>query len=195
MQRFKRNQILIPFLLATLFYAFYSIQTQATTVYVEGQDFKTYCPNGLGIGFQNDVNKTVTLLVTNGLLNGTNCAITMGKDSGIFSFVALDDADLKITFSVSDVQVSGDQNNTDRPITSGEVITVKNGDHVTISWLELIQPLVPMMFIFGMVGLVGIFAGPVYVVKKFQKKEYREGAVTGLIIMAISFSFLIAWLW
>lgn len=53
---------------------------------------------------------------------------------------------------------------------------------------------VPIIFIFGMVGLGCMFVGPVYAINKLKQKEYRHGLVWGVIITALGFSLFIAWL-
>lgn len=53
----------------------------------------------------------------------------------------------------------------------------------------------PIMSIMGLIGLVSMFGGPLYGVSKFRKKEYRDGAIVGLIFFVVGFALFIAWLW
>jgi len=53
---------------------------------------------------------------------------------------------------------------------------------------------VPIIFIFGMVGLACMFVGPTYAINKIKQKEYRNGFVWGVIITALGFALFIAWL-
>jgi len=53
---------------------------------------------------------------------------------------------------------------------------------------------VPIIFIFGMVGLACMFVGPIYGINKIKQKEYRQGLVWAIIITALGFSLFIAWL-
>lgn len=53
---------------------------------------------------------------------------------------------------------------------------------------------VPIIFIFGMVGLGCMFVGPTYMIKKVMDKEYRHGLVWGVILTALGFALFIAWL-
>jgi hypothetical protein len=53
---------------------------------------------------------------------------------------------------------------------------------------------VPIIFIFGMVGLGCMFVGPIYAINKIKQKEYRNGLVWGVIFTALGFSLFIAWL-
>lgn len=53
---------------------------------------------------------------------------------------------------------------------------------------------VPIIFIFGMVGLACMFVGPIYGINKIKQHEYRQGLVWAVIITALGFSLFIAWL-
>jgi len=52
-----------------------------------------------------------------------------------------------------------------------------------------------MMFIFGMVGLISMFAGPMYAIYKVKHGEYYDGFRDGLIITVVGVALFIAWLW
>ena len=147
------------------------------------------------LGFQNDVNSIITLQITNGTLNSTTNAFNLG-DSGYFSFSALNDTEITIVFvGINNVQVSGDQNNTNRVIQSGDTITVNSGNNVHIEWWILTEPWLPLMFIIGMIGLAASFAGPLYAINKIKHHEYHEGMRMGLILTVTGIAFVLAWLW
>jgi hypothetical protein len=55
--------------------------------------------------------------------------------------------------------------------------------------------LLPLTFIFGMVGLACLFLGPLYGIHKIRHKEYRNGMIYAIIIFAIGFGLFISWLW
>jgi hypothetical protein len=46
-----------------------------------------------------------------------------------------------------------------------------------------------------MVGLSASFAGPMYAIYKVKHGEYYEGMRLGVIITALGFALVIAWLW
>jgi len=54
---------------------------------------------------------------------------------------------------------------------------------------------IPIMSIMGIIGLVSMFAGPLYGISKFKKHEYYGGAIVGLVVFVLGFALFIAWLW
>jgi hypothetical protein len=50
------------------------------------------------------------------------------------------------------------------------------------------------MFILGMVGLVGIVAGPLYAAYLIKNHEYYEGFRDGLIVTVLCFALFLAWI-
>ena len=57
------------------------------------------------------------------------------------------------------------------------------------------QFLLPLTFVFGMVGLASLFIGPLYGIHKIRHKEYRNGFIYAVIIFSIGFALFISWLW
>lgn len=57
------------------------------------------------------------------------------------------------------------------------------------------EPLLPITFIMGMVGLGCLFFGPIYGIMKFRAKDYRNGFIYGVIIFAVGFALFMGWLW
>jgi len=166
----------------------------AQTVNSQGS-FEVLFPTTSGLEFQNFIDKTLTLQVTNGILNSSNCGLSMDQGGGQFVFTALKDCKIKIDFNVPNVYVSGDQNKESRGIVTGETITVDTGNIVTIGWSIPFEPLLPILFILGMVGLAGMFSGPLYGIHLIKKGEYREGFVNAVLITTIGIGFVLAWLW
>lgn len=58
-----------------------------------------------------------------------------------------------------------------------------------------IAPGVPFMFIFGMIGLLCMFGGPIYGIRKIRKREYRSGFILAFVIFVLGFGLFLAWLW
>lgn len=151
---------------------------------------------GGSLGFQNDIGKTVVLQIISGILNSTTNAFSLDAGGGYFRFTALNDTEITIVFvGVDYVQVSGDQNNGNRHIQSGETITINSGNNVVISWTMLIKPWLPLLFIIGIIGLFASFGGPLYAINKIKHHEYYEGIRTGLVLTVTGIAFVIAWLW
>lgn len=190
------NKITITLLIVFLFLSLLSLTTQqAHAQNVTGQNFQVLFASGSTLGFQNRVNKVVLLKIETGVLNSSSNTILIDIGGGEFRFIALNDTEIKISYTVSNVKVSGDQDNEYRAISSGSTITVKTGNNVVIQWDSLIEPWLPIMFIFGMVGLGGMFGGPLYTIHKIKKGEYYEAMRSGVILTAVGIAFVLAWLW
>ena len=165
-------------------------RSQSTT-----QNIQVLFPSGTSLAFQNDINTNVTLQVISGTLNSSENKFGLNRGGGYFRFTALNDTQIKIVYSNCTVKVSGDQGNELRIIKSGSTITANAGDSVLIVWDRQIEPLLPMMFIFGMVGLGAMIGGPLYAINKIKKRDYLEALRTGTIVTVIGIALFIAWLW
>ena len=162
---------------------------------VAPQNIQVLFPSGSSLAFQNDINSNVTLLIITGILNSSENKLGLNSGGGFFRFTALNDTQIKITYSNCAVKVGGDQGNELRIINSGSTITASTGDSVLIVWDRQIEPWLPMMFIFGMVGLGAMIGGPLYAINKIKKREYLEALRTGTIVTVIGIALFIAWLW
>jgi len=163
---------------------------------VTGQNFQVIFPADTSLAFQNDVYKFVNLQVLDGDLNSSQTRLRLDSGGGFFRFIATEKCVLKITYiNVSYVKVSGDQGNALRYIDSGNVITVNVNDNVLIEWGVVFEPYVPIGFIFGMAGFLGMFFGPCYCIYKLKQRDYYEGAINGFLITLIGICLVLAWLW
>lgn len=145
--------------------------------------------------FQNDLTRRVTMQISSGVLNSSQNRIRLSSGGGSFWFVALDNTQLTITYSVDDVKVSGDQNNDLRPIGNGETIIVSAGNQVFILWDITVEPLWPIGFALGMVGLGAMVGGPMLAAKDIKRRKYRQALVTGVTLVAIGIGLFLGWLW
>ena len=161
---------------------------------VSSTTFTSYFPADSSLAFQHE-NRFVTLTVATGTLNSSQCTLQFGSEGGTYTFKANETATLQIDYNVSNVQVSGDQNNTNRVIQSGDTFTVNSGNNVHIEWWILTEPWLPLMFIIGMIGLGASFGGPLYAINKIKHHEYHEGMRMGLILTVTGIAFVLAWLW
>jgi hypothetical protein len=78
-------------------------------------------------------------------------------------------------------------------IESGDTRNFTVGTTTLIEWWIPTQPLLPIMFIFGMVGLVSMFYGSWQGVKEFQDKKYVEAGVYSLVFIALGAALFLAW--
>ena len=182
--------LLYILLVLTVTFVFLKPSQSATT-----QNIQVLFPSGSSLAFQNDVNSNVTLLIITGILNSSENKLGLNSGGGFFHFTALNDTQIKITYSNCTVKVGGDQGNELRIINSGSTIIANAGDSVLIVWDKQIEPWLPMMFIFGMVGLGAMIGGPLYAINKIKKRQYLEALRAGTIVTVIGIALFIAWLW
>ena len=163
--------------------------------YATAQNIQVLFPSGSSLTFQNDVKSNVTLQIISGTLNSSENKLELNSGGGSFRFTALNDTQIKITYSDCTVKVSGDQGQELRIINSGSIITVNTGNSVLVLWDRQIEPWLPMMFVFGMVGLGAMIVGPLYAINKIKNREYLEALKTGTVVTVIGIALFIAWLW
>lgn len=150
---------------------------------------------GSKLEFQNDIDQIVTLEIISGILNSSINKIQFLSDGGSFRFTALNDTKIKITYTLSTVRVQGDQGKEQRVIENGTTITVNTANNVLIQWDIIFEPSLPITFILGMVGLAGMFGGPLYSIHLIKKGKYRSGFIAGVIWVSVGIALFIAWLW
>ena len=143
-----------------------------------------YLPSQYGLSKQ----RTFNITVTSGTLNGTNGHLSLEWPTagGTLTFRSRDSA----TLSAPDARI----------VVNGasfsESASIATGDKVKIIWSgPIIEPLYPIIFAIGMIGLVAMFIGPLYGLNEMKKRRYRDGFVYGLSITVIGLALFIAWLW
>lgn len=163
---------------------------------------RVYFESTSSLGFQMDINKTVILQITSGLLNSTTYSFNLNSGGGHFQFTAINDTQITISYEGLDqVSVSGDQNNAQRVISSDTSITVDTSNNVRISWRDLPFSVIDDYFMLG-VGLTGIImliAGPTIFARTFIKhgldSESIEWLGYGMLFVVLGFGFVVVWLW
>lgn len=123
----------------------------------------------------------LTLTVTNGTLNTTANTLTMTRDSGWFRFTSVNTTTLETDYNVTNVLVDGVK------IETGDSIDITANTTRLIYWNVEMQPFLPVMFIFGMVGLGAMFGGLIYPIHLFKKHGGIEGFRVGLIFFVLIF--------
>jgi hypothetical protein len=162
---------------------------------VSGTDFIVFIECGGSLGFQNQPSHFVLLSVNSGELNSSDTYLSMSNDHGRFTFYSNNSATLIISYSVSRIQVSGDMAQDARLLANNTQISIAPTNTVTLEWWITVEPWLPIMFIFGMIGLVAMFAGPMIGIKKWKEHDYYNGARMAIMLFAIGFGLTISWLW
>lgn len=183
---------LIILLSLTLFFSLTLKAYSATKLIAQGSNFQLYFPTNTAFSIQHLATTYTSayifnVTVSSGTLNGTNGYLRMWQDSGEMSFRSQDTA----TLTAPEVAIIVNGNLYE------EQASIVNGDNVLLKWAvpEVLQPLLPIMFGLGMLGLAGTFAGPLYGIHLIKQKKYYDGFISGLIITSFSLALLISWLW
>ena len=122
--------------------------------------------------------------------NGTGCILSVNEAGGFFQFTPENDTDILISYeNLRNVKV----NNTG--IASGTTVTFGGSSVQTVTWGFIIGSWLPVMFIFGMIGLGSMFYGVLVAVQTIQKKQYRAGFITGLTAFSVGVCLVLSWLW
>jgi len=140
-----------------------------------------YLPSQYGLRKEYILNVTVT----SGTLNGTDGRLTIQwlTGGGELYFTSQDSASL----SASDALIIVNEES------FSESASISSGEKVKIIWGgPIIEPLYPLMFAIGMIGLVAMFIGPLYGLNEMKKRRYYDGFVYGLSITVIGLALFIA---
>jgi len=180
-------------LLALCFFLFVAVANAG----VRASNFAVYVPNAGSIGFQNTPDIYVLLTVTSGFINSTVNQLRLSRGQGYFQWTALNDSTVQVTFDVDNGQVSasGDSGTADRKILSGTTLTVLIGNVVRVEWNYHPDIWLPIMFIFGMIGILSTFGGSLYTVNAFKNKHYHKGFYYGVLFIPLGLGLVLAWLW
>lgn len=165
---------------------------------VDGSGFTFSFGIGSPLAFQSE-SYTITITPTLPFI-GTDGNLTYNDTMGYFDFT-VNNGMVVLDFPTS-VNVTVDGAIVDSG-SSHDFSSVFPSHHVVAWGYEFVPPVpwpgdtpfLDFMFIFGIIGLLCMFGGPLYGISKFKKKEYRDGAIVGLIFFVIGFALFIAWLW
>jgi hypothetical protein len=194
MKKLWFRKFLLVFLIVSFCVFFLSNSIQSFTYLASGSDFQLMFSEGQGFRFQSG-SKTIVLTVTVGNLISNESDFYMNDGGGQLNFKANESVTMQITFNHSNVRVKGDKGNELRAINSGASIPIDKDNVVYIQWSYGAILLLPIKFIFGMVGLASMAGGAIYAVQQIKHKEYYEGLRNGAIFLSIGFALFITWLW
>lgn len=147
------------------------------------------------IGFMCGVNETLLLTITDGEITSQNITANIQQTRGHFIFLATSNATLQANINDLRVSASGDQGNKERNLFDGDTLIIQEGNNVKFYWnTGATEMLLPIMFIFGMVGLMSMFGGilyPIHIIK--SEHDYRRAFITFTIFFFVGFALFISW--
>lgn len=189
----KKGKLLEIGLTATLLILVFSqYGYSALSVYLEGSGILLTIPNGSTISF-GDESHGATLTVTSGTVNGT-VSLTYWREKGKVSIASTDTAEFVLSGygERTSLQYNGQiVENVNASYLLGSTVS---GNSFYFGWAVKTEPLLPVMFILGMVGLFTFIGGLLWACVNFREGEYVEGLRVGVIFCSIGFGLVWGWL-
>jgi len=164
----------------------------ALSVYLEASNIQLEIPEDGSIAF-GDSEHGVTLTVTSGTLNGTS-SMTYWREKGKINIVTENAAEFTLIAygERTSLRYSGTLvNEVSSVLIYGSTVS---GDSFYFGWETQTAPLLPIMFIIGVIGLFTFVGGLLYLLYKFKEGEYVEGMRKGIIFMSLGFGLVWGWL-
>ncbi len=156
--------------------------------------FTVYFAQTSNLGFQSTDANWVIINIASGNLNSSDGRINVYTGGGYFKFTSNE----TFTFSPSYqgdviVKVAGDNNNPMRTVANQSSIPVTAADYVEIVWSVSIEPYLPIIFLFGMVGLGSMFTGVLWPIALAKEKKYYEAGIKFVTFFFIGLGLFMAW--
>jgi hypothetical protein len=170
--------------------------SEADQYYVNGTNFHVYASQWASIGFQMPLTKIISIRAISGNINGSNSLVWIDSLEGHFTTTLNETATVEVNYSpsINSAHLQGIFMN------SGDSLSIMAGSILVLDWDmytggEPVNFLVPINFLFGMIGLASMFIGPMYGVYKIKHKEFQSGFVTATVLTILGLALFIAWLW
>lgn len=188
--RIKKFPVLIILTLLLVLQLFLSLyHASGSTDYVIGNNFHCFFLKGSELAFQHG-DQFLILTVHSGTFNTTNnCTLYIYYGGGVFTFKPLEDADFRLWYNVTSVKVNG------TVYGSNSRFSVFQNVPMRIEWDVTSPPILPLMFILGIVGLTAMMGSPVYAIAMYRRREYRDALISGMIGFSLGFALFLSWLW
>ena len=172
---------------------FFNVGYSALVLLFSGSNIVISIPNGGSMGFSSYYSGCV-VTVTAGTLNGTANIMLFYRSQGEVHISSNSAATFYIDGFLRGVPyVKGSTTATVINDTRIEATTT-NGDNLIIGWSVSADPLLPLMFILGVLGVISMIGGAVYSVKLFGDGLYEKGLVNGALFISLGFGLVLAWL-
>lgn len=161
-------------------------------IFLEGSGIQLEIPSGGAIAFGNE-NEGIVINVTTGTLNGT-ASFTYWRERGEIKVQSENAAAFTIdAYGDAKPRFGGGQTATQYNSTRILGTTI-NGDSLLFGWGKVIEPLLPYMFIIGVVGIFTFFGGLLWAAARIRDGDYIDGLRKGVIFCSIGFGLIWGWL-
>lgn len=125
-----------------------------------------------------------------GAIDGVNCQLWVAPEyGGRFYMMCGANSTIQIHESVDSVRVNG------APYSEGDTLKLVQGTGYSFEWAYTLAPLLPIDFLFGMVGLLGCFVLPLYMIKKLKEHDVDTAVLFCFIGLCVCIAFVVGWLW
>jgi len=162
---------------------------------IQGENFKILFNSDSSLSFQNVEFGTVRLEITDGILNSSSNKLEVFREAGVLNFISLNQASIKIVFPEG-TELSVTINETSiSPLRSGTIISISNGDDVTIRWGYVFKVWIPITMGFGLLGFFMLIISPYYFIKKIKEGNLTDALCWGFLLFILGIAFIIVWLW
>jgi len=179
-----------PLLILSLF-SLLILATGISQANVATSQFTVLIDDTGSLGFQSTREQWVMLTVTSGAINSSVATLSITVNRGSFAFRSNE----TVSFTVTNQNVSNVRVYINGTQLSTFDVTATQNDNVRVEWFIPIEPILPFMFILGMIGLGGMFGSSLYFIKEVKKNVNQEVFTKFITIFAISIGLFMAWLW
>lgn len=189
----KKVKVLETALITSLLLLLFSQHGYSSlSIYLEGSGIQLTALNGGTLSFGTE-DHGITIAVTSGTLNGTS-SFTYWREKGRVYVTSEDTAEYTLTAygDRTSVYYFGTLvNQANASLVYGSTVT---GDSLVFGWAVATEPLLPIMFIIGIVGVGSFFGGLIVAAYKIRDGEYVEGFRYAVIFCSIGFGLIWGWL-
>jgi len=193
LENFVKQALLILLLVELLIFPLSFGQGQP--MLIQGENFKLLFNSNSSLSFQNLEFGTVKLEITDGILNSSDNKLEVFREAGVFSFISLNQTRIKIIFPEG-IDLSVTINETSiSPLKSGTIISIINGDDVTIRWGYVFKVWIPITMGLGLLGFFMLIISPYYFIKKMKEGNLTSALCWGFLMFILGIAFVVVWLW
>jgi len=188
----EKVTILLCFALVAFYVTFLVSNAHALgeTAFVRGSGLQIRLPNDNELILVHPSFK-ITIAVVTGDLNATGGHIDMFDDSGHLQFKSSTTS--TIMFSSDNSLTRLQVNN--RGVNSGESHVLSNNVVYDLRWgISSVAWGLPLSLIFGLVGICGMFFGPMFAIRKAKDGDYKSALTMGVLLTVTGFALFYGWL-
>ena len=193
MKEARTSKLLELSCIAVLLVCLFSQQAYApSNTFLEGSGIQLEISTDGSIGF-GDSDNGIVVTVTSGTLNGSTSFIYY-RERGEVRVNSENAASFTIDGYGEALPRFGGGQTAEKFNKTRILGTTLNGDSLLFGWGVELKPLLPFMFILGIVGLFSFFGGLLWAAVRIREGDYVDGLRKGVIFCSIGFGLIWGWL-